>query len=163
MGIASIAGVVGVVGLGSTVESVEVVTIEILINILIVIVTIKGNVKVIIEMLIKVLIVAVTIKLQRPRFSEILLFASKCIWRCNVILRFQRFSEAFRGFQSFSKLFRDFTFCVKMLLAYVFKMHFERIVKNQNVQKCIAVAQNVVFVLSERTHFAHLMLGLIWG
>ena len=51
MGIASIAGVVGVVGLGSTVESVEVVTIEILINILIVIVTIKGNVKVIAERL----------------------------------------------------------------------------------------------------------------
>ena len=50
-----------------------------------------------------------------------------------------------------------------MLLAYVFKMHFERIVKNQNVQKCIAVDQNVVLVLSERAHFAHLMLGLIWG
>ena len=50
-----------------------------------------------------------------------------------------------------------------MILAYVFKMHFERIVKNQNVQKCIAVAQNVEFVLSERTHFANLMLGLIWG
>ena len=50
-----------------------------------------------------------------------------------------------------------------MLLAYVFKMNFEGLVKNQNVKKCIAVAQNVVFVLSERTHFANLMLGLIWG
>ena len=92
MGRARIAGVVGVVGLGSPAESVEVVTNEMLINVLIVIVTIKGNVKVIIEILIKVLIVAVTIKLQRPRFSEILHFASKCIWRCNVIPRFHRSS-----------------------------------------------------------------------
>ena len=45
MGRARIAGVVGVVELGSTVESVKIIIIEILIKVLNVIATIKGNVK----------------------------------------------------------------------------------------------------------------------
>ena len=49
-----------------------------------------------------------------------------------------------------------------MLLAYVFKAHFEGILKSQSVQKCVAVAQNLVFVLSEHVQLAGLVLGLIW-
>ena len=49
-----------------------------------------------------------------------------------------------------------------MLLAYVFKAHFERILKSQSVQKCAAVAQYLVFVLSEHVQLAGLVLGLIW-
>ena len=75
---------------------------------------------------------------------------------------FQSFSEALRGFQKLSEVFRDFTFCVRMLLAYVFKAHFERILKSQSVQKFVAVAQNLVFVLSEHVQLAGLVLGLIW-
>ena len=43
------------------------------------------------------------------------------------------------------------------------KPDFERIGKKPNVQKCVAVGQNFVFVLSERAHLAHLILVLIWG